>query len=85
MNQVYFQSEEDKNTAIFPKVVVVVGLTLTCINILMLPYDVANARTRSSIPVDLLWVILYVIIAVWSIGVIPFTIFYYEAEDPNRG
>lgn len=80
---VYFQHVEDKNTAIFPKIVVVAGLTLTFINILMLPYDVANARTDGGLPMEYIWMVLYVIIAVFAVGVIPFTIFYYEAETPN--
>jgi len=81
---VYFSSPEDKNTAIFPKVVVVFGLTLTCVNILMLPFDVANARTNGGIPTEILWIIIYVFIGVMVIVIIPFSIFYYEAEDPDR-
>jgi len=80
---VYFQHEEDKNTAIFPKIVTVAGLTLTCVNILLLPFDVGNSRTNGGIPMQTIWLAFYVIVAVMAIGVLPFAIFYYEAEDPD--
>jgi len=81
---VYFQHEEDKHTAWFPKIVTVTGLSLLCISILMLPMDVANSRTNGGIPMSTLWQIVYISMAVLAIGIIPFTIFYYEAEDPDR-
>jgi len=80
---VYFQSVEDKNTAWFPKGVVLLSLTLVEVNILLLPLDVAN-RSNGGIPMDILWIICYVLTGVLSIGIIPFTIFYYEAEDPTE-
>jgi len=81
---VYFSSEEDKNTAIFPKIVVVFCLTLTAASVLMLPMDVANARTNGGIPMAVLWQVIYITMAVMGVVVIPFAIFYYEAEDPDE-
>jgi len=83
---VYFQNEEDKNTAIFPKIVTVFAFTVTCINVLMMPMDVANERTKSpnetGIPMTQLWLAIYIIIAILAF-VVPFAYFYYEAEDPD--
>jgi LMBR1 domain-containing protein 1 len=79
---VYFQHEEDKNTAIFPKVVVILSLTLTAANVLMLPLDVAN-RNDGGIPMDIIWIVVYMLIGILTVIVIPFAIFYYEAEDPT--
>ena len=103
---VYFQAEEDKNTAIAPKIAVVLGLALSCLLVLTLPLDVANRSTMSGLDMETLWQARssltnsashgdlpctalppgqaeYVVIAIMAIGVVPFLIFYYEAEDPH--
>eukprot|EP01115_Flamella_aegyptia_P014866 TRINITY_DN8753_c0_g1_i1.p1 TRINITY_DN8753_c0_g1~~TRINITY_DN8753_c0_g1_i1.p1 ORF type:complete len:487 (+),score=146.87 TRINITY_DN8753_c0_g1_i1:127-1587(+) len=84
---VYFQHEEDKNTAIFPKIIVVISFTLTCVNVLMLPLDVANTnggRNDGGFPMGDLWLAVYIITGILCVAVIPFAIFYYEAEDPTE-
>lgn len=55
---VYFQSEEDRNTAYAPKVAVVLGLTLTCLLVLMLPLDVANRNGNGGLEMEMLWQIM---------------------------
>jgi len=80
----YFQSAEDKNAAYFPKILVVLGLTLAELSVLMLPLDVANQSSGGGLPMGLLWEIVYMAIAILAIVVIPFGIFYYEAEDPDE-
>jgi LMBR1 domain-containing protein 1 len=80
---VYFSSEEDKNTAWFPKIIVVFSLTLVCANILMLPLDVAN-NNNGGLPMEIIWIVAYSLTGALSLVVIPFTIFYYEAEDPTE-
>lgn len=79
----YFQSEDDKNTAVSPKVAVVLGLTLMFLLVLMLPLDVANRASDGGLSMGLLWQIVYMLVAVMCIGVIPFMMFYYESEDPE--
>ena len=80
---VHYQSEEDDNTAYAPKIVVVFGLTLTALIIMMLPLDVANRSSNGGIPMSLLWLIMYITMAVMIVIVVPFTMFYYEAYDPE--
>ena len=80
---VYFQSEDDKNTAWAPKIAVVFGLTLVCLLVLMLPLDVANRSAAGGLPMDVLWQTLYITVAVMCIGIVPFLMFYYEAWDPE--
>jgi LMBR1 domain-containing protein 1 len=80
---VYFQSEDDKNTAWAPKIAVILGLTLTCLLVLMLPLDVANRSTASGLPMADLWQGMYLAVAIMCIGVVPFQMFYYEAWDPE--
>jgi len=81
---VYFQHEADRNTAIFPKILVVTGLTLASVSIMMLPLDVSNARTNGGFPMTELWYTVYIIMAIMIVLLIPFAIFYYEAEDPTE-
>ena len=80
---VYFQSEEDQNVAYAPKLAVILGLTLTCLLVLMLPLDVANRSAGGALPMELLWQIMYIAVAGMAIGVVPFMMFYYEAWDPE--
>jgi len=80
---VYFQSEEDNNTAYAPKIAIVLGLTLTALLVLMLPLDVANRTSNGGLPMEQLWLFMYIAVAVMCIIVVPFMIFYYEAWDPE--
>jgi len=81
---VYFQDEADKNTAYFPKILVVFSLTLSFAMILMLPMDVANARTNGGLAMNGLWIAVFIMAVVLIVIVLPFSIFFYEAEDPNE-
>jgi hypothetical protein len=54
------------------------------LNILLLPFDVANSRTNGGIPMPVIWEAFYVILAVLAVVILPFALFYYEAEDPDQ-
>lgn len=83
---VYFSHPEDKNVAWFPKIVVIFGLSLAAFSILMLPLDVANTKgTDGGFPMDDLWLAVYFTIAIMAVVIVPFTIFYYEAEEVEPG
>eukprot|EP00003_Mantamonas_plastica_P023177 TRINITY_DN410_c0_g1_i2.p1 TRINITY_DN410_c0_g1~~TRINITY_DN410_c0_g1_i2.p1 ORF type:complete len:484 (-),score=140.39 TRINITY_DN410_c0_g1_i2:44-1495(-) len=82
---VYFQHEEDKNEAYFPKVVVVTGLTLAICNVLLLPLDIANTAEQVGMSMGTLWQVVYMFIAFWVIVLIPFAIFFYESEEEESG
>lgn len=57
-------------------------MTLTEALVLMLPLDVSNQSSNGGIPTDIIWEVLYIAIAVVGLGLIPFGIFFYEADDP---
>lgn len=80
---VYFSSPDDKYQAWLPKIVVVAGLSLACFSILLLPLDVANNNSQGGLNLDITWQILYAVIALFVVVIIPFFIFYYEADDPD--
>eukprot|EP00758_Cryptobia_borreli_P013668 Tbor_TRINITY_DN5854_c1_g3::TRINITY_DN5854_c1_g3_i1::g.7025::m.7025/K14617/LMBRD1; LMBR1 domain-containing protein 1 len=88
---VLFQSEEEKTQAWFPKVVVVLGLSLACFNVLLLPYDVANRQNTEfignvggGIDTALAWQIVMYLITAFTFVIVPFAMMYYEAMDPDQ-
>lgn len=88
---VNYQHPDDKNQAYFPKVVVVLGLSIAAISILMLPADVANRQAcrhaiyngacNLTLPMKTLWLIVYIVNALLVFFVIPFAMFYYEGDQ----
>eukprot|EP00897_Mesotaenium_endlicherianum_P006173 jgi/Mesen1/5584/ME000281S04639 len=93
---VNFQHPEDKNQAYFPKCVVILGLTVAQLATLMLPADVANRHSCQhsvfsgacsfTLPMKSLWYSVWVATAVLIFLVIPFAMFFYEADqERSRG
>lgn len=88
---VNYQHPDDVNQAYFPKIVVVLGLTVAAISILMLPADVANRQAcrhalyngacNLTLPMKTLWLTVYIADAVLVFLVIPFAMFYYEGDQ----
>ncbi|WCJ28061.1 LIMR family protein At5g01460 [Euphorbia peplus] len=88
---VNYQHPDDKNQAYFPKIVVVLGLSVSVLSILMLPADVANRQAcrhaiyngacNLTLPMKDLWIAVYIIDAVLVFFVIPFAMFYYEGDQ----
>lgn len=86
-----YQHPDDKNQAWFPKVVVIVGLSVAELSILMLPADIANRHAckhsvytdacNYTLPMRELWYSVYIVDAVLVFFVVPFSIFYYEADQ----
>src|SRR3989338_4917473 len=86
-----YASEEDKNQAWLPKIVVIAGLSFSVFNVLLLPYDIANVQNHqivgslgAGINVELMWEIVSYVIAGMTVLVVPFCMFYYEAYDPDQ-
>ncbi|XP_039127692.1 LIMR family protein Os06g0128200 [Dioscorea cayenensis subsp. rotundata] len=88
---VNYQHPDDVNQAYFPKIVVVLGLSIAAISILMLPADVANRQAcrhaiyngacSLTLPMKTLWLAVYIADAVLVFLVIPFAMFYYEGDQ----
>ncbi|KAJ3151238.1 hypothetical protein HDU89_002077 [Geranomyces variabilis] len=85
----YFQHPDDKWVAWFPKIVVILGLSLACYNVFLLPLDVANQQGQLDspglIPMAKLDISFYIITIVWCLVVVPFTVFFYEGSDEDDG
>jgi LMBR1 domain-containing protein 1 len=78
-------------TAIFPKIVALLGLTCAFCAVLLLPYEVANRQDPTAvgeygggIDTALMWQIMLWTSAALIIVVIPFAMFFYEAHDPEH-
>lgn len=88
---VIYQHPEDRNQAWFPKVVVVTGMTLSIYTVLLFPLDKANSAACTlniplgacelTFPMETLWYALYLANVILTFAVIPFTIFFYEADQ----
>lgn len=58
------------------------GLFIVFASVLVLPFDVANARDGGGgLRIDLLWQIMYLALAALVFIVVPFAFFYYESTD----
>lgn len=57
-------------------------MLLTEVIVLFIPFDIANTSSGGGIPTDIIWQVLYISVFVLGLGILPFGIFYYEAEDP---
>lgn len=64
----------------------VFGLWLSFASVLILPYDVANVRegSDSGVRLDVLWQILYIILAIMISFIIPFAFFFYVSQHDER-
>jgi len=70
--------------SIFPKIIIVLGLSLAWGQMFMVPLDVANSRgDGGGINMDLFWKIILICDAVLLIALIPFSIFKYEGDDED--
>jgi LMBR1 domain-containing protein 1 len=86
-----YQHPDDSNQAYFPKIIVILGLSIAEISILMLPADIANQHACQSsiyngacnltLPMKQLWLAIYILDAILVFFIIPFTIFYYEGDQ----
>ena len=86
-----YSHPEDRNQAWFPKIVVVLSLWLAVCSVLMFPLDVANnAACAASIsptsctytlPMAALWEAVFISNIVLVFAIIPFTLFFYEADS----
>jgi LMBR1 domain-containing protein 1 len=61
------------------------GLTWGETCVMMLTMDVLNTPPFGSgtIPMGILWIVFLCLIAAWIVLLIPYSIFYYEADDPG--
>lgn len=89
---VHFTHRDDKNDSYFPKFVVLTGFVLCGSVVLLLPLDVANndgyagcdgydTKLCGGLNMELFWNIIYVMVLVWIVVMIPFSTFFYEADD----
>jgi len=90
----FYAHPEDRNQAWFPKIVVLLGLSLCFLSVLMLPLDVANRNACDqtkllsacsyTLPMKDLWTYTYMTMIIWVTFIIPFTLFYYESDSEKN-
>lgn len=82
----YFMSSDDRGKAWCPKLVVIFAFALAVCSVFLLPLDVANARLEGDLTYafQITWQVFYGFVAVFVVLILPFFIFYYESEDPEK-
>jgi LMBR1 domain-containing protein 1 len=80
----YYCHPDDRGfgSAFICKFVVVLGMTLSWAQVLMLPLDVSNSRgSDGGIRMDIFWIVIYLTTAVFLVFIIPSLTYYYEADS----
>lgn len=88
---IHYQHPDDGNQAWVPKIIVVLGLWLAMATVLLFPLDVANRSACSfgvaysacvfTLPMRQLWFALFITNLVLTFFLIPFTMFFWEADS----
>eukprot|EP01125_Pyxidicula_operculata_P015622 TRINITY_DN5328_c0_g1_i1.p1 TRINITY_DN5328_c0_g1~~TRINITY_DN5328_c0_g1_i1.p1 ORF type:complete len:478 (+),score=69.16 TRINITY_DN5328_c0_g1_i1:74-1507(+) len=82
---IHFQHPYETNTAVFPKIMIVLGLSLATGNVLLLPLDVAQRNSQyGGLPMYYIWLAIYVMIALVGVIGLPAANFYYDGEDSDK-
>lgn len=85
---IQMQHPDDNNMAWLPKLIVLLGLYLSCGVVLMLPFDASMSQSCELDPnctaisvLSAVWQALFVAIGCMSLVCIPFAYFWYETDD----
>ena len=75
--------EKGWGSAVYCKILVVLGLMLCQAQALMVPLDVANRSAVVTTGIDMksFWFFLYIIVLVFIVVLIPYAIFLYETDE----
>lgn len=83
----YYVHSDDKGfgTALYCKVLVVMGLTLCQAQALMVPLDVANASALDPGGIDMkgFWYFVYLLVLIFICLLMPFAMFFYETDEDD--
>lgn len=83
---VFFASPVDRFQAVFPKIIVILGMTLAGCAVLFLPFDVWNNTQGGGLTnaTPIIWQIVFAVMSAFVVIVIPFTMIYFEAYDSDK-
>ena len=72
-------------SAVYCKVLVVIGLTLCQAQALLVPLDVANNSAQNDFGIDMkgFWLFLYMIVLIFITLLLPFALFFYETDEDD--
>ena len=76
----YFQHPDDKVTGLFPKFVVVLGISLSLVTPLLVTLDVSN-RNGGLLPMEVIWASFLMLIGFMVTILIPWCYFFYDIGD----
>lgn len=72
-------------TALYCKVLVVLGLTLCQAQALLVPLDVANNSAQNNFGIDMkgFWLFIYAAVLLFITLLLPFALFFYETDEDD--
>ena len=79
----YYCAEDDSDfgTGLICKIIVILGMLIGLGQICLLPLDVSNTRgSGGDFRMDLIWKIIYIVIAIFVFFIIPLAISFYECD-----
>jgi len=78
---VYMQHPEDAGQTWGCKIIVLVGLFLSCVTVLCIPFDVAMKGSGSYASLGQLWYACYIAIGAFAFAICPFASAWYETDE----
>lgn len=75
-----YQHPDEVNKAWHCKILVVFGLTLACVQCLLIPFDIAFNGAEFN-PLPTIWQVCYIGTAVYCFGVAPFFLVFYTSDE----
>lgn len=82
-----YQHPDEYGQSYVYKFVLLIGFSFACFSVLMLPLDVANSaavlRGADPIPMDLLWLIVWLTEGAIALLLCPFLMYFYEDDSSN--
>ena len=84
---ILYVHSDDKGwgTALYCKILVVVGLTLCQAQALLIPLDVANNSAQNDGGIDMkgFWLFIYMTVIIFICLLMPFALFFYETDEDD--
>ena len=92
---IYFQAKTERFRGWPAKIIITITLTLAILSTLLIPFDVANTKSNQigsggliegslDYAFGIVFQIYYAVVILVTIIVIPFSVIFYETEDPDK-
>ncbi|CCW64784.1 unnamed protein product [Phytomonas sp. EM1] len=77
-------AEEEKDNSLLCKCIIILSVSLSFYNVLLLPFQAAFSKEYPGIDVSWVWEVVVAASALLAFVIIPFALIHYETWDPNN-